>query len=121
MTPLATHEVTNQAPPLAGFDAFATDRALTEAVEREGAGWAKDRLSAMGRIAGSADTREKARLANAHEPVLKTHDRYGKRVNFVEYHPAWHDLMKIGIAHQLHSLPWAEPQPGVHVARGAAF
>jgi putative acyl-CoA dehydrogenase len=121
MAALATHEVTNQAPPLAGFDAFATDRALAEAVEREGAGWARDRLQAIGTIAGSADTREKARLANAHEPVLKTHDRYGNRVNFVEYHPAWHDLMKIGVEHQLHSLPWADPRPGVHVARGAAF
>jgi putative acyl-CoA dehydrogenase len=121
MAALATHEVANQAPPLVDFDAYATDRALVDASQREGAGWAADRLHAIGRVAGSGDTREKARLANAHEPTLKTHDRYGNRVNFVEYHPAWHDLMKLGVEHQLHSLPWAEPQPGVHVARGAAF
>src|SRR4051812_40012461 len=75
----------------------------------------------MGAVAGSADTRAKAAEANEHAPRLKTHDRYGNRINEVEYHPAWHHLLGTGVEHQLHSLPWSDPGPGVHVARGAAF
>src|SRR4051794_38651399 len=116
-----THEVTNQPPPLAGFNAFTADRTLAAAVEREGAGWAEARLTAIGALVGSADIRHKAVEANANAPVLRTHDRYGTRVNEVEYHPAWHDLLRLAVEHQLHSLPWREPGPGAHVARGAAF
>src|SRR3954452_9830369 len=87
-----THEVTNQPPPLAGFNAFTADRTLVEAVEREGAGWAVDRLTATGALVGSAEVRQKAVEANANAPVLRSHDRYGRRINVVEYHPAWHYL-----------------------------
>jgi putative acyl-CoA dehydrogenase len=119
--PMLTHAVTNQAPPLAGFNAFEADRALVEAVEREGAGWARDRLRAIGALAGSAEVRRKAVDANAHAPALRTHDRYGNRVNEVEYHPAWHDLLGLAVEHGLHAAPWSEPRAGAHVARGAAF
>src|SRR4051812_26844277 len=116
-----THEVTNQPPRLAGFNAFTADLTLAEAVEREGAGWAEGRLTAIGALVGSAEIRHKAVEANANAPVLRSHDRYGRRVNVVEYHPAWHDLLGVAVRHELHSLPWREPGPGVHVARGAAF
>jgi putative acyl-CoA dehydrogenase len=116
-----THEVANQPPPLGDYNAFEADRPLVEAVRREGAEWATDRLRAVGAIAGSAETRGRAREANENPPKLKTHDRYGNRVNEVEYHPAWHELLGLAVEHRLHSLPWSEPGPGAHVARGAAF
>ncbi len=114
-----THEVFNQVPPLEGYDLFAADRALGEAVDREGAGWARPELTALGTLAGSAGAQELGRLANEHRPELHTHDRFGHRVDVVEYHPAYHDLMSTSIAHGLHAGPWADPRPGAHVARAA--
>ena len=116
-----THEVTNQPPPLVDYNAFETDRPLVEAVEREGAQWAEERLRAIGALAGSADIRRSAVEANENPPKLRTHDRYGNRINEVEFHPAWHQLLGLAVQHQVHSLPWREPGPGAHVARGAAF
>ena len=92
MTPHATHDVRNQVPPLVGHD-VADDPALLEAVEREGAGWVAAELHELGLLAGQPATVEQARLANEHPPVLRTHDRYGNRIDEVEFHPAWHDLM----------------------------
>src|SRR5258708_15067884 len=57
----------------------------------------------------------------ASPPVLHTHDRFGNRIDEVEFHPAWHELMKVAIRHGLHALPWREPRPGAHAARAAAF
>jgi putative acyl-CoA dehydrogenase len=116
-----THEVTNQPPPLEDYNVFEADTVLGEAVRREGADWAIDRISAVGEVAGRADVIELGRLANENPPKLRTHDRYGNRVDEPEFHPSWHELMKLGIEHELHSLPWREPQPGAHVARTAAF
>jgi putative acyl-CoA dehydrogenase len=116
-----THEVTNQATPLVDFNVFESDRVLVEAVEREGAGWAADRLRAFGALAGGADVRHDAIAANENIPRLRTHDRFGNRVNEVAYHPAWHRLLGLAVEHQIHSAPWLEPGPGAHVARGAAF
>jgi putative acyl-CoA dehydrogenase len=113
------HEVLNQPPPLTGYDLFSTDRALREAAAREGAGWACAQLEDFGRIAGSAEANEWAVLANENPPVLHTHDRYGHRRDEVQYHPAWHHLMRLAVAHGLHNLPWASPRPGAHVARAA--
>jgi putative acyl-CoA dehydrogenase len=115
----STHEVLNQPPPLEDYDLYATDRALCEAVRREGAEWAEERLRAFGRRVGSREVMEWGRLANACPPVLRTHDRFGHRIDEVEFHPAWHELMTLSIAAQLHSLPWLEPRPGAHVARAA--
>ncbi|AMW08946.1 DNA alkylation response protein [Streptomyces qaidamensis] len=114
----ATHDVTNQAPPLAPYDA-SDDTALLEGLRREGAGWAEEDLRRLGRQAGSAQVQEWADLANRHEPELRTHDRYGNRVDEVEFHPSWHHLMRTAIAEGLAASPWADDRPGAHVARTA--
>jgi putative acyl-CoA dehydrogenase len=116
----ATHEVVNQAPPLAGHD-VAEDQGLLGAVERHGAGWVIPELHALGVAAGSAEVIELARLANEHSPVLRTHDRHGHRIDEVEFHPAWHQLMTTAVTHGLHAAPWADGRPGAHVARAAKF
>ena len=117
--PYDTHEVLNQPPPLADYDVFATDRCLMEALEREGAGWAHDRLSALGRRAGARDVQALARQAHANPPVLRSHDAAGNRLDEVEFHPAWHALMGMGMAAQVHSLAWTDERPGAHAARAA--
>src|SRR3954454_21207433 len=86
-----THEVLNQAPPLQGYNAFEADTALVEALEREGAGWALDQAVEVGAFAGG-DAIERGRQANETPPILRTHDRYGNRIDEVEFHPAWHRL-----------------------------
>ncbi|MGH2984015.1 MAG: acyl-CoA dehydrogenase family protein [Solirubrobacterales bacterium] len=121
ITGVRTHEVTNQPPPLLDYNLYEADRPLVEAVRREGADWAEQRISAVGELAGSAHAQELGRLANENPPKLRTHDRYGNRVDIPEFHPAWYELMGLAVEHQLHSLPWREPGPGAHVARGAAF
>ena len=120
-SPFETHEVSNQPPPLADLDLFATDRPLVEAVAREGAGWAQPELSAFGRRLGTAEVLELGRLANAHPPLLHAFDRYGNRRDEVEFHPAWHAIMSLYVAQGLHASPWAEPRPGAHVARAAGL
>jgi putative acyl-CoA dehydrogenase len=116
----STHEVTNQPPPLVGYDASA-DPALLDALRREGAGWAEPGLRQLGLLAGSEQAQENGRLANEHPPKLRTHDRYGHRVDEVEFHPAWHELMATAIRHGLHATPWREQRPGAHVARAAGL
>jgi putative acyl-CoA dehydrogenase len=110
----------NQPPPLLGHDLFTTNRPLVEALEREGAGWAFERCSAFGTLLGGAAL-EWGRLANEHPPALRTHDRFGERIDEVEFHPAWHDLMRMSVGHALHSLSWTEPRAGAQVARAALF
>lgn len=115
-----THQVTNQVPPLVGHDT-AQDAALLAAVEREGAAWALDEIHALGRFAGSAEAQDWGRIAERHPPVLTTHDRYGHRIDEVEYIPAYHSLMQTAVTHGLHAAPWADERPGAHVARAAKF
>ena len=117
---MATHEVLNQPPPLRGYNVFECDRALGEALEREGGGWAADRVRQLGAVAGG-EAIDWGVQANACPPVLRTHDRYGHRIDEVEFHPAWHRLLELAVAHGLHALPWREPRPGAHVARAALF
>jgi putative acyl-CoA dehydrogenase len=117
---LPTHEVFNQVPPLEGHDT-AQNAALLEGVRREGAGWAEDELHELGRLAGSGEAQELGRLAERHVPRLETHDRYGHRVDRVDYVPAYHELMRTAVEHGLHAAPWADPRPGAHVARAAKF
>ena len=93
-----THQVTNQPPPLCGYDLFGSDAALVSAVQREGAPWAAAELHELGRRAGGEEAQELGRAANANPPVLRTHDRYGHRVDVVEYHPAYHQLMAESVA-----------------------
>jgi putative acyl-CoA dehydrogenase len=116
-----THEVSNQTPPLVDYNLFAVDRALQEGVAREGADWARDALSALGAELGRAETIEAARLANLNLPVLHAFDRWGRRQDQVEFHPAWHQLMAMMLRHGLHTGPWADPRPGAHVARAAGY
>ncbi|HLM63756.1 MAG TPA: isovaleryl-CoA dehydrogenase [Acidimicrobiales bacterium] len=117
----ATHEVTNQAPPLQDYDVFGGDHALVEAATREGAAWAVDDLHTLGLLAGSPEAIGWGFDANRNEPQLRTHDRYGNRVDEVAYHPAYHELMRVAVGHGLHGAPWAVDRAGAHVARAAGF
>jgi putative acyl-CoA dehydrogenase len=116
-----THEVLNQPPPLAGYDLFAADPVLAEALGREGAGWAEERVRALGVLAGGPEAIGWGEAADANPPVLRTHDRYGRRVDEVEFHPAWHRLLGTALEHGLHAAPWRDPRPGAQVARAAGF
>ncbi|RSM74062.1 DNA alkylation response protein [Amycolatopsis sp. WAC 01375] len=114
----STHEVTNQVPPLADYD-VAADPALLEGLERADAGWAVAEVHALGRLAGSEQAQEWGRLVNENEPVLRTHDRVGNRIDEVEFHPYWHELMDVAVSHGLHAAPWRDSRPGAHAARAA--
>ncbi len=116
----ATHEVFNQAPPLTGYD-VAADPAMLAAMGREGADWAVSTVRELGVLAGSAQAQDWGRLANENPPRLRTHDRFGHRIDEVEFHPAWHSLMTVAVEHGLHAAPWLSSRPGAHVARAAGF
>jgi putative acyl-CoA dehydrogenase len=115
-----THDVTNQPPPLVGHD-VAADPVLLAGLEREGAGWHADDLHRLGRLAGSKEAQRWGEQANRHEPELRTHDRYGHRIDEVEFHPAWHSLMDVAVSEGLGGAAWADERPGAHVARAAGF
>ena len=117
----ATHEVQNQPPPLVPYNVFGADLALQEAVDREGADWARDRLEDTGALAGTPAALEHADRCERNEPVLRTHDRYGNRVDEVELDPSWHWLLREAIERGCHSLGWSHDGPGGHVARSALF
>jgi putative acyl-CoA dehydrogenase len=119
--PWQTHTVFNQVPPLQGVDVFASNTPLVEAVQREGAGAVSERASALGRLVGGEPQQEWGRLANENEPVLRTFDRSGNRIDEVEFHPAWHKLMALGVEHELHSLPWTSEEPAAHAERAAMY
>ncbi|WP_425828175.1 acyl-CoA dehydrogenase family protein [Streptomyces fractus] len=118
--PSVTHEVTNQAPPLTGHDT-ADDPVLLEGVRREGAEWHVDELHRFGRYVGSEEARLWADQANRHEPELRTHDRYGNRVDEVDFHPSYHSLMRATVAAGAAGSAWADARPGAHVARAGTF
>jgi putative acyl-CoA dehydrogenase len=120
-SPYRTHTVFNQPPPLEGVDVFASNTALVEGVQREGAGWVLERASELGRLIGGEPQQQWGRLANENKPVLRTHDRFGNRIDEVEFHPAWHKLMTLGVEHELHSLPWTSEEPFAHTARAALY
>ena len=111
-----THEVKNQASPATGFNAFSGDAVLTAAIARE-APWAAERCAALGALAGDEQVQEAARLANKHLPELKTHDRFGHRIDWVEFHPSWHQLMALAYRHEVHSLAWTARETQPHFAR----
>ncbi|MCC2959317.1 isovaleryl-CoA dehydrogenase [Massilia sp. IC2-278] len=121
MNSFDTHEVFNQAPPFGDVNLLRCDPALREAVAREGAGWAADELDALGARLGRAEVLDLARVANANGPRLVNFDRSGRRIDEVEFHPAWHELMALMIGAGAHSAPWADPRPGAQVARAAAY
>ncbi|MFI8966783.1 acyl-CoA dehydrogenase family protein [Streptomyces sp. NPDC053493] len=117
-----THTVTNQAPPLVGYDMFSSDRALAEAVERhlppEVYEEAAKELAGFGVSTGSSQAQEWGRLANEFPPRLRTHDRYGNRIDEVEFHPSWHRLLGRAVGAGLTDA-WG--RPGGHVKRAALF
>lgn len=113
-----THEVTNQVPPLEGYNAYTTDAALRAALHREGGGWGEERLQAFGEIAGG-ELIEIGRLANENPPKLKAFDRHGHRIDEVEFHPAYHRSMEIAKTHGLHGLTWTAERDGAQVVRSA--
>ena len=115
-------EPLNQVPPLAGYNAYTADPSLVAAVSRLfGAGSATDlELTGLGALAGSFEAREWGRLAEANHPILRTHDRYGRRIDEVEFHPAWHELMAVAVGHGLAAAPWLEDAGTLrHTARAA--
>ena len=115
-------EPLNQVPPLAGYNAYTADPSLVAAVSRLfGAGSATDmELTGLGALAGSFEAREWGRLAEANHPVLRTHDRYGRRIDEVEFHPAWHELMTVAVGHGIAAAPWLEDAGTLrHTARAA--
>jgi len=114
----ATHEVMNQATPLVGHNAFTGDLLLAEIAGREKVGWARALLSDAGATVASAHVARLAHDANRNLPVLRSHDRFGHRVDEIEFHPAWHELMSLAVGHGTHALSWTAPQPGAHIARG---
>jgi len=116
-----THLVENQPGPLEDYNPYRRDIALREAVNREGAGWADSDIDRFGQLTGSARLIELGFQANENRPVLHTHDRYGHRINEVRFHPAYHELMEISLAHELHASHWARPGVGAQVARAARF
>jgi len=122
----ATHEVLNQSPSFEDINLFSTDRALTEAVSREGGGAAAKRLEAFGAACGSAAAFERGRLANENPPKLRSFDTKGRRLDMVEFHPAYHECMGLSMAEGLHCAAWehlrepgAKPASGANVARSA--
>ena len=120
-----THEVLNQAPPIVPYNVFDADPAMVEALERETAaagaapGQGLDRLRDIGEVAGSVEALEHSERCERNEPVLRTHDRYGKRIDRVDLDPSWHWLLRQAIEREIHSLPWRDPQPGAHTVRAA--
>ncbi|HET9716720.1 MAG TPA: isovaleryl-CoA dehydrogenase [Pseudolabrys sp.] len=112
-------EAHNQPPPIEPYNLFASDLVLREAVRREGAAWAESELSAFGATLGKPETVQLGFDANRFPPQLRTLDRYGHRIDEVDFHPAWHQLLGMSLQAGLHSAPWAEPKSGAHVARAA--
>jgi putative acyl-CoA dehydrogenase len=117
----ATHEVLNQPPPLVDYNAFEADVALREALIREDGDWALDRVRDFGAVVASAEALAHAKRAQRNIPVLNTHDRYGNRIDTVEYDPSMHWMLRLGVEREVNSLPWREPRPGAHVVRAALF
>ncbi|MDH3700164.1 MAG: acyl-CoA dehydrogenase family protein [Alphaproteobacteria bacterium] len=114
-----THKVENQPPDLRDYNVFERDLVLAEALTREGGGWGRDSAVALGARAGSAEVLDWARQANRHVPELHSHDRFGNRRDEVVYHPAWHELMRLGVTYAVHALPWRQTKGGAHVVRAA--
>jgi putative acyl-CoA dehydrogenase len=118
---MSTHVVTNQAPPRVNIDEFATNVPLVEAVNRYDAAWAVPQLHRVGQHVGTEQFQQDAELANSVEPVLHAFNRYGNRIDEVEYHPAYHRIIEAAIGYGAHTSAWAEPKQGANVARAATF
>ncbi len=118
-THLETHDVTNVPPPLAGRNLYAGDAALRDAARLHGGDWVEAPLTALGAAAGSEETMQWGEDANRYPPELLAFDRFGRRIDEVKFHPAYHRLMALAMEHRIHSIGWAEKRPGRHVAHAA--
>ena len=114
-----THAVTNVASDLVDYNLFTADQPLMEATAREGGAWGAASIEAFGELTGRASYLELGHLANKYTPELDTHDRFGRRVDVVRYHDAYHRLMETSLREGLHATPWTDPRPGAHVVRAA--
>src|SRR4029077_15339666 len=103
------------------YNPFDQDAPLRESLERENGSWAHDLVHEIGALAGTQTAIDWGFQANANPPQLRTHNRFGDRIDEVEFHPAWHELMRVAIGHGLHALPWRDSRDGAHAARAAAF
>lgn len=119
LTALPTHNVLNMPELIGDQDLWQDDVALREWVQSQGGGWGADELAALGKVAGAEQTFKKADQANRYTPELRAFDRHGRRLNQIEYHPAYHDLMAIAIEHRVPSFAWTNPQAGSQVIHGA--
>ncbi len=120
-TGFRTHEVFNQAPPRIDVNEYATNIPLVEGVARYDADWANDELGAVGALVGTESFQHDAELANTITPEFHSHDRYGNRIDEVEFHPAYHRIIGAAVDHGAHTSAWADPKPGANVARAATF
>ncbi|WP_157889189.1 isovaleryl-CoA dehydrogenase [Herminiimonas arsenitoxidans] len=116
-----THEVSNQAPDLHDYNLYTSDKALVTSVQREQAAWFEQDLIRLGAQLGKQETLQLGQLANHHLPELQTHDRFGNRIDAVEFHPSWHQLLAMQRRENLHAMPWSQPRAGAHIARTAAY
>jgi putative acyl-CoA dehydrogenase len=116
-----THDVTNKAPDLHDYNLYSTDLALVAGIQREQATWYEQDLLRYGAELGTQEILHLAQLANQHIPELRTHDRFGNRIDVVEFHPSWHQLLRMQRRENLHAMPWMLPHTGAHVARTAAY
>ncbi len=119
--PHRTHEVRNQAPARTGVNEYSTNTVLVEAVHRHDAAWATDGLRVIGELVGTESFQHDADLANKVVPALQSYDRWGERIDHVEYHPGYHRIIGAAVAHGAHTGAWARPGPGANVARAVAF
>ncbi|MFV8783556.1 acyl-CoA dehydrogenase family protein [Microbulbifer sp. SA54] len=117
----STHTVFNQPRPLAGHNLYAGDNALRDAVVHNGGHWAEDDLQRYGEVCGRPEMIERGFLANEHRPQFESHDRIGNRIDQVNYHPSYHQLMQLALSEGLHSSPWTHPRSGAHVVRAAKY
>src|SRR3954454_5241652 len=119
--PSITHEVLNQSPPFLGHNWFDADPALQAALAREGGAWGEDRLRDLGQVVGSGEADAHRRRAQRNIPRLHQHDRFGRRVDEVEYDPSMHWMLRLGVEREVNSLPWRDDRPGAHVVRAGLF
>ncbi|QQR79474.1 MAG: isovaleryl-CoA dehydrogenase [Deltaproteobacteria bacterium] len=116
-----THEVLNQTPPLEDINLFEADPLLGELVRKAGGGWGLESLQKFGARCGSREVLQWGIQANQYLPVLKTHDRFGNRIDEVDFHPAWHHLMSLSVKNGIHSLPWTDTREGRMAVRAAHY
>jgi putative acyl-CoA dehydrogenase len=118
---MSTHDVVNQAPLRAGINEFSTNIPLVEAVRQYDADWSIGDLTRVGELVGTEEFQQDAERANRFEPQLRTHDRWGNRVDEVDYDPSYHCIIRAAVAEGAHTSAWADPRPGANVARAATF